>query len=396
MYYMTDLPRKIIHGVNCTGLLLKHYDNLTTDPPTINEVHKAFNLAFDTRGKTNRRNSIYLATMHERELWNPLEEQEIRAAVKKAAETKDVVSVLDFGCGNGKIIDLWESIANDLAKQSKTLRVVAYEPSTKALQSLRQDLTNDVNYIGATRNYQETIHEQLPDNGAANKPTYRASTFQNDCLSITLVHANTDDDPTSVGTTLQSVNSDSPFDLSISFESLPFVETQKKRIATLSMLGDITNQEGVVYATFPSMHSKKWAGYKQEIDRRKQAGGNVGVAKEDGDILFNFMNKHVLYHLQTLPSMVNEAIRAGLNGIEAGVKQVWHQQHHQKQNGLSEKDSEIAKMVNQTIADSGIVKEAENSGSFDEELSTRLYNTAPILHTIDGMIQFKAPGKASA
>ncbi len=55
-------------------------------------------------------------------------------------------------------------------------------------------------------------------------------------------------------------------------------------------------------------------------------------------------------------------IRAGLNDIEAGVKQVWHQQHHQKQNGLSEKDSEIAKMVNQTIADSGVVKEAENRG----------------------------------
>jgi len=391
---MTDLPSQIIHGVDCTGLLIKQYDNLNTTPPTKNEVQEAFNLAFDTGGKTNRGDSTYLSTMHERELWNPLEEQEIRAAVEKAAETKNVVSVLDFGCGNGKIIALWESIANDLAVQGKTLRVVAYEPSTKALQSLRQDLTNDVDYKGATRNYQETIHKELPDNGATNESTYPASTFENDCLSITLVHANTQDDPTSVGTTLKSVNSNSPFDLSISFESLPFVETKDKRTATLGMLGDITDQQGVVYATFPSMHSKKWAGYKQEIDRRKQAGGNVGVAKEDGDILFNFMDKHVLYHLQTLPSMVNEAITAGLNGIEAGVKSVWHQQHHQKQDGLSDLDSEIAKMVNQTIADSGVVKEAEDRGSFDEELSTTLYNAAPILHTIDGMIQLKAPGKA--
>ena len=393
---MANLPRKIIHGVDCTGLLIKQNDNLKTTPPTKNEVQKAFNLAFDTGGKTNRRDSTYLKTMHERELWNPHEEQEIRAAVEKAAKTKDVVSVLDFGCGNGKILDLWESIANDLAKQGKILRVVAYEPSTKALQSLRQDLTNDVDYIGATRNYQQTIHKELPDNGATNEPTYPASTFKNDRLSITLVHANTQDDPTSVGTTLKFVNSNSPFDLSISFESLPFVETKDKRTATLGMLGDITDQQGVVYATFPSMHSKKWAGYKQEIDRRKQAGGNVGVAKEDGDILYNFMDKHVLYHLQTLPSMVNEAIRAGLNGIEAGVKSVWHQQHHQKQDGLSDKDSEIAKMVNQTIADSGVVKEAEDRDSFDEELSTKLYIAAPILHTIDGMIQLKAPGKASA
>ncbi len=46
------------------------------------------------------------------------------------------------------------------------------------------------------------------------------------------------------------------------------------------MLGDITNQKGVVYATFPSMHSKKWAGYKQEIDRRKQADGKCWCSQK--------------------------------------------------------------------------------------------------------------------
>lgn len=393
---MADLlPKQIIHGVDSTGLLIKQYTELADKPPANNEVHEAFNLAFDTGGKATRRQSTYLATMHERELWNPLEEKEIRAAVEKATATKDLISVLDFGCGNGKIVDLWESIANDLASRGKQLRVIAYEPSTKALQSLRQDLTNDVNYKGDNRSYTETIHKNLPDDGAlVEQPTYLASTFQANNLSINLVHANTNDDPSATGRTLKSINADTPFDLSVSFEALPFVEGRKKRVDTLAMLGDITSKEGVVYATFPSMHCKKWAGYKQEIDRRKQAGGNVGLAREEGDILFNFMGKHVPYNLQTLPSMINDGIQAGLKGIEAGIKSVWHQQHHQKQDGLSKLDSLIAGMVNKTIGATDVVKVAEQKGSFDDELSIKLYNAAPILHTIDGMIQLKAAGKA--
>jgi SAM-dependent methyltransferase len=241
-------------------------------------------------------NSIYYQLYKDRFL--PYDHRTITKLAYELATTRDSLTIMDFGCGNGRYFPIFEQIASHLDKQHKSLTIIAYDPSKEAISSFSSKLQ----LLGFT---------QL--NQLSSESDYSVACFQKGNIVVKMIRP------------LQAANMDrliaetGNIDITVCmFGVISHIQTKQARIATIKQLGEITT--GQILISVPSYRILKEERKAFEVIRkhkfRLQVDGKP-LKLEEGDILYarNYENIHVenfLHLYSSADEIIEEIHLAGL------------------------------------------------------------------------------------
>ncbi|MFV9875630.1 MAG: hypothetical protein AB8U25_04450 [Rickettsiales endosymbiont of Dermacentor nuttalli] len=223
----------------------------------------------------------------------------IQKAILKLAEHKDLIDVMDFGCGNGRHQIVYENIAQILDKKGKKLNLIAYEISKTALEYY-------INMLLAHGFYVQDIHPY--DN-----KTLKVLTKNN--MTVRFFHASIHDSINNL--TKQIGTIDITFCM---FGVLAHIQTRIARQNTMQFLGSITNYELIFLLPGKRVLLKEQQAFKtlREEKFNIQIGGK-DLNLEEGDLLYsrNYNGIHIenFFHVYHTIKEIKEDIEKALLNI---------------------------------------------------------------------------------
>lgn len=319
---------------------------------------KAFNSAFKDShfNQYQYLNDPIVSSLEERlKLVTKRDQAQILAMTKAHAETTNTVSILDFGAGNGRLNGLYEYLGNELLSSGKKLQVLALDSSEEGLNQF------------AIKLIKAGFDEHVTERTNKNKGNV-FGIFSKGNLTIKLIQSDVRNKPNDVRKLVLDNNDDNKVGLTLSFDTLPFIEGQENRAEFIKMFREITDAD--LLLTVPGMNTEKWQPLLDEFNQRRDSGESIGLAKEKNSFMFNFRGNHVLYKLFEHLELAADAMKAGLENFAIRVNQIWHPARHKEDSSLEAVDQQITDSVNNDVDQQG------HNPSLDR-----------IFHTVDGFIQ---------
>ena len=238
------------------------------------------------------------------------------------SQTNDVLRVLDFGCGDGRLLVLLEQI---IAKQcpSRKLEIVAYEISPVALEYFRLALIENGYQVAQLPN------EKLVLEGEG----FCKQAFSKGNINVKLVQGCADDSCAYISELLGG-----NFNLVLCmFGVISHIKMRIKRVQILSMFKQLTHPAGKVIVSVPGRHP-----LKQEADAfavlrmhyklskkyhfdeyRAQLQRLIENAPEDGDVLYTRCSAELAVlcfcHCYTQLELAADLAQAGLRAEKTPV-----------------------------------------------------------------------------
>ncbi len=272
------------------------------------------------------------------------------------ATTDDTVSILDFGAGNGRLNGLYEKIGNELLPSGKKLQVLA-------LDSSQEGLNQFANKLGQA-GFEEHVALEVTNNNKGNL----FGVFRKGNLTIKLIQSDIRNKPKDVRDLVLANNDGKKVGLTLSFDTLPFIEGHENRAEFIKMFRKITDAD--LLLTVPGMNAEKWQPLLNEFNQRRKGEKHVGLAKEAGSFMFNFRGNHVLYKLFETFELAADAMKAGLEGFAIRINQMLHPARYKENPELETMDRTYTDSVNADVDNYGHDQIREH-----------------IFHAVDGFIQ---------
>ncbi|MBN8828928.1 MAG: methyltransferase domain-containing protein [Sphingobacteriia bacterium] len=256
----------------------------------------------------------------------------IKNIKKKTHSYPNKLSVLDFGCGDGRYFKAFVKVANILKSKGIILELINYDPSYIGLQCYQNELMN----IGFKLNSSVNLHQIQEDSFKG----YEVSTLLKDNLKVKFIHGNANDDSKYIMELLGGENSvDLIFCM---FGVLSHIPMQTARIDILTIFNQMVNIWGKVVVSVPAYKDfkKELITYdqlrreKNVLDTHKNPlsfidyKGILGSVSEEGDIYYCRYDDEkairIYYNLYNFNRFKNDLKNSGLSINSLNILNFWH------------------------------------------------------------------------
>ena len=233
---------------------------------------------------------------------------------------KEIV-ILDYGCGDGRYVTLFENAAISFKNLGVKLKIISYDPSYSAILSYHKELEK------SGYNINELNEQDNPTSSSG----YKYSSFSklDGKITIELVHGNILDDNQYI---LNLLGGKESIDIIFTMLGvLSHIPTLEYRCSVIQMLYSMVKKNGYFISSLP-LHGcfyDELITYNMLREKQKlmQYCGHeyttykniIGIATEEDDIYYHRFDKerkqyvNIYYHLYSLKTLKKEFKKSGLN-----------------------------------------------------------------------------------
>jgi SAM-dependent methyltransferase len=269
-------------------------------------------------------NSIYHELYHDEVI--PNDKRIIRDLVAKQIQNKNStewnreVSILDYGCGDGRFFNFFKELADELNSQGMKLTIIGYDPSLEGLKYFAGRLHKQKFTQNGLEEYKDFTNE------SAGELAYTIGSYTKDNLNVKLVHGHVDDKLSYIADQVGSV------DLAIlMFCVLAHVVGRDNRVELLKMLDDISSS---MFYSVPGPAILSEYQYAFDVMRDKKISSDImSLVQEDGDIVYTRVEQgeskiqNYLHIYNSTAEVKNEVNAAAISNFNLGINKIFHETH---------------------------------------------------------------------
>lgn len=326
---------------------------------------------------------------------------QIHKIVDRIKADKETVRILDFGSGNGRLVNLYMELAAKLKAEGKKLEVIFYDVSDQGNSKTAKALME--HKIRPSGSFND-IYIDMPAGSIARSLTRTSyACYENNGLNFSAKIIEGDDQNTAdqIKAIVQNViGPGADLNATLCFDSLAFMPNKEDRERTLKNLTEISTHD--LLATFPAITGDKWKQF-EEATKKLRAEGKAGMAqKEPESILFNFRGHELFYKLYSLSSLIKEVRDAGIAQLGKlgdnlkvmfGVNQFWHPNKHKEHPDIENTDGVLSGLMSEFLRSSSntfntLINGGDNSTDLNIDAQTQpIVERSKLLDQLDGFFQ---------
>lgn len=241
------------------------------------------------------------------------------------------ITILDFGAGNGRYLQLAENLAEN--EKLSAIRIIALDPAVAGLQDYEKKLRS-LGYVGKTHfrtNYEDVEKGIQPDYTA-----YNAGVLTKGKIELSLIHSNPAlDNNESLKQLIGAV------DCSISMLGpISAIKGSGNRVQAIKLLAEVTKGKVVMSVASPQFNIMSKLHIGNFNDLAEQEGF------EEGDISYETGSTRKYFHSFSKAELAQHCRLAGIkSGIDIRIMNVLPISVLQSANGLVKKADHLAAMA---------------------------------------------------
>jgi len=266
---------------------------------------------------------------------------------KKNPDDKNI-SIVDYGCGDGRFLKVYQEIALDIKERyGFSLKVIGYDPSLNGLTHFSEKLIKS-SFIKMD-GFQFRRFADVEGGSEKDNLSYSVGGFFKDNLAIELIHGHVEDEVSHITSLLGKV------DLTLMmFCVLSHVIGRDKRVDLLKGLDDISTK---IFFSVPGPGILGDYQHAFKVLRDNKVETEItAVASEDGDIIYTRNDEgdsgvqNYMHIYQSSKQLREELMLANVEDkSEVGINKIFHETHLINHPWLSEVDKYFTMVVNKVV-----------------------------------------------